>query len=184
MHFNDLDPCRYSDGAFDPGHWRVPLLAVGWLEASHPFTRGAAPRLLARRLRTLNRRFAEEIALHSFLGLHACTICTASGLPAVDLPGSSSNLFVPGDARVFVAPGRIDHYVDRHSYLPPADFIDAVFRCPDPRSSEYARALRAANADTRPPLFSMRAVGRPTPTPQAPETVPDTPETAPARAPR
>jgi hypothetical protein len=41
MYFEDLSLCRYHSGPLDADSWRVPLRAVGWLEAGHAFIRGA-----------------------------------------------------------------------------------------------------------------------------------------------
>ena len=43
MHYDDLALCRYHSGPLDADSWCVPLLAIGWLEGSYPFKRGAAP---------------------------------------------------------------------------------------------------------------------------------------------
>jgi len=153
MHFEDLKACRYGEGPFDPKNWCVPLLAIGWLEYPRPFIQGDAPQGLPLRVRTLNSQAAEEFFLFTFLGLHDCSICAANGLGSVTLPDSYSNLFIPGSNVVFVAPGRVDHYIDVHSYLPPKQFIDAVFNCPDPRSPEFREAIFVANASVEVPLW-------------------------------
>jgi hypothetical protein len=42
---------------------------------------------------------------------------------------------------VFVAPDAILHYVERHNYLPPRQFLDAVITCPEMGSEPYFTAL-------------------------------------------
>jgi len=64
---------------------------------------------------------------------------------------SQENLFVPGTEEVFVTPGGVLHYIEDHSYLPPASFLLAVSRCPDVDSIGYRQALRQANAGVHPP---------------------------------
>jgi hypothetical protein len=87
-------------------------------------------------------------------GWHTCSICMANGLRSQALLASShTTIFVPGDGIVFIAPGAVDHYIEVHSYLPPADFVDAVFACPDLGSPEYRQALRAANGGVEAPLW-------------------------------
>jgi hypothetical protein len=78
------------------------------------------------------------------MGLHNCSFCAANDPHSSELPASSSNLFIPGNSVVFVAPGRIDHYIEAHSYLPPKQFITAVLPCPDLHSDEYREALRVS----------------------------------------
>jgi hypothetical protein len=55
------------------------------------------------------------------------------------------NLFVPGDGFLYAAPSLIAHYILSHNYAPPAEFCDAVLRCPPMSSPEYFEAV-AENA--------------------------------------
>ena len=52
-----------------------------------------------------------------------------------------SNLFVPGQEYIFVAPSMIAHYIDSHKYDPPAEFWHAVLDCPEMGSDSYKKAL-------------------------------------------
>jgi hypothetical protein len=155
VQFKDLEPCRYHDGPFDPTNWHVPLLAIGWLEYPTRFNQGDSPDSLASRIRTLNSQAANAFFLFSFMGLHNCSFCAANDPHSSELPASSSNLFIPGNSVVFVAPGRIDHYIEAHSYLPPKQFITAVLTCPDLHSDEYREALRVSNAGVEAPLWGF-----------------------------
>jgi hypothetical protein len=40
------------------------------------------------------------------------------------------NSFVPGDGFLYVFPNLITHYMRVHAYAPPAEFCEAVLRCP------------------------------------------------------
>jgi hypothetical protein len=53
------------------------------------------------------------------------------------------NLYVPAEGCVYVAPSMIAHYVDVHSYEPPAVFWGAVMNCPEMGSETYRQALIA-----------------------------------------
>jgi len=53
----------------------------------------------------------------------------------------SASLFVPGEGFVFVAHPMIAHFVDAHGYNPPADFWEAIRKCPDMGSVLYRQAL-------------------------------------------
>ena len=153
MHFVDLDPCRYREGEFDARNWHAPLLAVGWLEHPHPFRRGPVQEDLLPRLVTMCGQASDLSAARAFGGLHVCSICKAEGarLAASPIPMSHTNLFVPGDGVVYLAPGGIVHYIEEHSYAPPEPFVRAVRACPDLRSENYHRALRSANDGFPPP---------------------------------
>lgn len=46
-------------------------------------------------------------------------------------------LLVPGEGTVYASPELIAHHVEEHGYLPPAEFLRALKRCPPARSPEY-----------------------------------------------
>lgn len=152
MFIPDLDLCRYHTGPFDADNWSVPLRAIGWLEHPHQFDTGATPSGLAARLQMLVKQGRSAYSHYNFRGVKFCSICKSAGL---DSPGpiwSQENIFVPGNGVVYIAPGGIVHYVEAHSYLPPREFIDAVFSCPKYGSHEFRDALHAANGGTAPPF--------------------------------
>jgi hypothetical protein len=53
----------------------------------------------------------------------------------------SANVFVPGEACVYVAPSLILHYIDTHAYAPPDVFWEAVRACPPMRSMAYLKLV-------------------------------------------
>jgi hypothetical protein len=53
----------------------------------------------------------------------------------------ASNVFVPGEGVIYVAPSMIAHYIDAHNYEPPAVFWEAVMKCPEMGSDAYGQAL-------------------------------------------
>ena len=84
-----------------------------------------------------------------FRGFHTCELCG----PEVDkrlvdpdgnrVPSSSHlNIFVPCDGRTLVAPQCLPHFIVVHGYRPPAEFCDAVLRCPEPDGTALADLLR------------------------------------------
>jgi hypothetical protein len=56
----------------------------------------------------------------------------------------AKNLYIPGEACIYVAPSMIAHYVDVHGYEPPAAFWEAVMKCPEMGSDSYRQALIAS----------------------------------------
>lgn len=56
---------------------------------------------------------------------------------------NTSSLFVPGNGCVFVAHPMLAHFVDAHSYAPPAEFWNAIEKCPPVNSLAYLEALLA-----------------------------------------
>jgi hypothetical protein len=142
LHFEDLELCTYHTGA-----WAVPLRAVGWLEAPHPFTRGDEPDGLVTRLLTLAEQTRRTFAQYQFRGGHQCSVCVAEGggISVGGLSWSQENLIIPGVGEVYAAPGGVAHHVRDHHYLPPSAFVASAMACPDCSSAEYLETLVRAN---------------------------------------
>jgi hypothetical protein len=108
------------------------LRAIGWLHPDHPYSKGEVPAEFLERLKDFAARSGDsEWALYfgAFGGFHTCEFCGgAMGI---------GNFGVPSGDRLFVAPEMVVHYVERHGYSPPAEFIEAVLRSPLPDTEEY-----------------------------------------------
>lgn len=120
------------------------LKAVGWLEEARCYTKGeVTDRFFEALLQLLVQPWQPAVAA----GRHACSLCRFSGGPAqitfrgTTVTTGTSNIYVPGEAVIYVAPSLIAHYVDAHEYQPPSEFVDAVLRCPPMRSMQYLRAI-------------------------------------------
>ena len=136
-YFKDFTVCEY----FQPcDEWLFRPIAIGWIERGKPYTRGENPPEIFTKLDNLRK---ESIAsLHTtFRGLHCCSICER----AEPLECSHVNLFIPHEGMVFLAPGRIDHFMEQHQYAPPESFVLAVMQCPLPGTEAYREKIRIAN---------------------------------------
>jgi len=151
--FRDLDLIHYHNGPCDAEQWQCPLLAVGWLERGDPYTTGECSPLFVEKLNELREQFKSSFPEFSFRGLHVCSVCESDN---GGLRDSHVNFFIPGKKSIYLAPGRIDHYIHDHAYLPPQEFLEAVLSCPDPRSAPYSAKLNELNHGKRPPLFPER----------------------------
>lgn len=130
--FVDMTPWRYVAGGWI-------LTAVGWLEEGQLYTRGDTP---ADVLEKLDRICGRKLSVVGVLGLHECTLCPPGDHERGIQPEAGvNNLIVPGDNTTFVFPELIIHYIRDHGYAPPAEFCDAVRRCPEPDSGEYLEAV-------------------------------------------
>lgn len=141
-YFADLSPCKYF--SCDDEN---KLIAVGWLDREHPYERGPMEEpVVARLCELLVDPWQPAIAM----GPADCEFCRFSYGPASFSYGGStaglgvSNIFIPADGFLFVAPSLILHYIDSHEYAPPKEFCDAVLKCPEMRSMDYLRALLAS----------------------------------------
>jgi hypothetical protein len=105
--------------------------AVGWLSAEHPFAKGKVAPTVLDSLRVLAREGYCPVAM---AGVHTCEFCSRVH--------ESRNILVPGGELLFAAPAMIIHYIERHCYLPPQSFVDAVCECAAPPAAAYYHALR------------------------------------------
>jgi hypothetical protein len=135
-YYPDLSACDYF------GSTDVPLVAIGWLENGRPVPTGEVPEQVFEELRELLR---EPWAPVVFAGWHDCDLCVYRYGPSKMRTNPNTvgfkNLFVPGDAKIYVAPELILHYIDQHGYSPPAEFQQAVLDCPTMRSVPYLKAI-------------------------------------------
>ena len=137
-YFPDLTPCTYflpaEPDPEDEDPAIPPLLAVGWLDASHPFPAGDPGREVFERLKVFQKMWWEPIA---FLGGHPCELCRYDGFY------SHKDLFIPGPGVSYAVPEGIVHYIAAHGYCPPQEFREAVLRSPLPDTPEFFAALQA-----------------------------------------
>jgi hypothetical protein len=134
--FADLSECNYFGQEY-----AKHLRAVGWLERDKPFPRASVDKGVLTKLSKLFREKPFEPG--QFCGFHVCDLC-----PTADRQGKSlSNLFVPGEGTIYVAPEGILHYITEHGYAPPAEFNRAVVACPPMNSEAYFSALGDTTSD-------------------------------------
>lgn len=130
MFYPDLSRYEYTE---IPDDGEVHL-NIGWLDASHPFEKGVLGDEAVERLNNLSWN-----PVKLFRGSHACDFCLAelrTKLPetgtalisALRDTGAMGNgeIVVKGERAWYHAPVLITHYVERHEYLPPQEFVDAV----------------------------------------------------------
>jgi hypothetical protein len=137
-HYPDGARCDYF-GAHD-------LVAIGWLECGSVYRKGDLDPRFVRAAVGLASGAFQPIAL---TGRHRCSFCRLTGGGAFTFDGCAvdvcaTNLFVPDDRRLFVAPSMLLHYMDAHEYSPPDEFQRAVLACPAMGSAEYRRAFLRA----------------------------------------
>ncbi len=135
-YFPDLTPYRYSVSM-----GAVESLNVGWLSIEHPYTQGDVPPEFVEKLGAYCR--AAPMSLRT-MGLHLCEFCAANQIDCSAYEGALGNgeIRVAGaNGRRYAAPVMILHYVVKHYYRPPDEFIQAVLEAPLPGSPEYEALL-------------------------------------------
>lgn len=132
--FEDLAPFTLVPGE--------RLVAVGWLDPERPFPTAPPDAALVRALRALSISRQPPGAP---TGFHRCAFCEAN-------PRSGSRVIVVfGEGVAYVAPELIGHYVQKHSYAPPREFVRAALAQVEARADDWQGfvrhfpALRAVN---------------------------------------
>jgi len=125
-YFSDLTPYSFllAKDKVSPN-----LLNVGWLSRWHSFNRGEVDAVL---LEKLLRQCRMPVSLTR--GFHRCDLCAASSISMISMTVDgdeirlgNGEIRVPGaNGVMYAAPTLICHYIDKHEYSPPQEFLDAV----------------------------------------------------------
>ncbi len=134
-YFPDLASYAYGYRAH-PG-----VVHVGWLDDEHAFPKGHVGRQLVERLKVL-----ASSPVELYRGVHICELCAEPADVVKTFVPNRGGLIDPncswiqwakqrsgnGEIRVsrervvYAAPVLVVHYIEEHSYLPPAEFLKAV----------------------------------------------------------
>jgi len=128
-YFADLTEYSYGSVRFEEGS--APVLNVGWLAASHPFPIAEPEPEFVRALLRCCRR---PVSLYR--GFHVCDLCDVQifKMPVVSYEGrrvhvGNGEVCVLGpDGSWYTAPTLVAHYVLKHHYSPPEQFISGVLK--------------------------------------------------------
>lgn len=119
---------------------RLPEVCIGWI-GSADFPVGQVSEAFLDRLFEFLVRPTTRTKMPSTC--KACqppreiTYCKTVSRGARQFSQGFSEARVIGTQVIYVVPDMIYHYITRHGYKPPDDFIDAVFTSPLPRTKEY-----------------------------------------------
>jgi hypothetical protein len=130
MYFPDLSPYQYLEREAAES----PALNVGWLDLEHDYPKGEVS---AQALERLRQECSAQLVNH-MRGWHACEFCrpgffkryrqptieSSSGKPI--MLGSAEIRVKGKDGKVYAAPNLIYHYVEKHQYRPPEEFLEAL----------------------------------------------------------
>jgi len=147
MYHVDLAPYAYLRERGAPISEHVmPALNIGWLDAEHPFPQAEPSAEFVARLWAFCRS-----PVNTTLGVHECEFCYDDPCMYLTIEQNGekvgfghAEIWVFGDeGKTYAAPTLIYHYVVRHHYNPPAEYIQAVLTGPLPNTPEYdARAAQ------------------------------------------
>jgi hypothetical protein len=114
------------------------IRAVGWLAQGRRYPTGQVPQDIQKRL---DEHVASAWQPVIAAGIHVCDLCEGRVPPHPAEIASGSNVLIPSDRCLYIAPALIVHYIHSHSYRPPQEFLDAVAQCPPQGSQEYVTMI-------------------------------------------
>lgn len=125
--------------------------AIGWLDSRHGFDNSGCSD------EALDALWAYcKVSVGQLRGYHQCDLCGGDEF-VVESWGGESLLLGTSEIRVFgaagtiyAAPTMIFHYVRRHFYRPPGEFLNCLSNGPSPPSEEYFNRLRNAGLSWAP----------------------------------
>ena len=100
---------------------------IGWLDANHTFEHGTVPE---EALSNLLRLSASPV--NKTRGWHTCPFCHAPPPITIRLDtrtiqmGDAEVRVTGGDGQVYAAPNLLYHYIEKHGYKPPEEFVEAL----------------------------------------------------------
>ena len=129
MWYKDLAKCNY----FGEEYAKI-FAAVGWLENGKPYTNGESPIIIVEKL----HEFRKTSGMHQyFLGYHKCDFCKFS-----DVELGANTILIAYKKQIYACPALITHYIEKHQYLPPVEFIEAVLNYDHQSAIEYFKEIR------------------------------------------
>lgn len=102
---------------------------VGWLSKGVDFSKGTVP------VNFLNKLFAiiKRKEINVTRGIHDCELCNSDDFIYVRLNQDSvllghGEIWIPSLSGqiIYASPTLIYHYIEKHNYLPPFDYIDSI----------------------------------------------------------
>jgi hypothetical protein len=138
--------------------------AVGWLSSEHAYSTGDLPSLILEHIKTYCQHWGETLhALYwgLYMGFHTCELCEEFS--------SYGNVGLPAGELLYVFPEMLAHYVEKHQYLPPEEFIAALQTAPLPGTPEYYEAVASFREYERNRRREINKLAK-LPDPESPET--------------
>lgn len=100
-------------------------VCVGWIDPRLHFAKGIVDREVLRRIGVLCKT-----PVRRKTGWHPCSLCRdypvreQIGMQTLNL--GNAEIDVAGQNKIYACPNLIYHYILRHDYRPPAEFMEAV----------------------------------------------------------
>lgn len=148
MYYSDLSIYEYTQNIqgtiYDKTRVKM-VCSVGWLAKKYKYPTGEICDMYLERL----WYYCYNFAVNATLGLHLCPFCPAKTYSSLARRGNEecslggSEVWVLGhDGIVYAAPNLLYHYMQRHQYRPPTEFLDALMTGPLPGTSAYDAVIK------------------------------------------
>jgi len=145
MYLEDMSIYNYIQDERRPN-----LYSIGWLEKGHPYTKGETSDIFLDNL----WKYTHFAAAHT-RGFHVCDLCAerVNQVPILEykskkLKVGTAEIRVFGNkGKIYAAPNLLFHYITKHSYQPPLEFVQAVLDGINPYSKEYQDLLAKTTID-------------------------------------
>jgi len=127
-YYEDLSPYRYHHFKPDETH-----VNVGWLEWEYPFTQGPVESAITSKIGELCK-----YPVNLMRGFQECRRCNPPHVMVKEPVGlngemiflGNGEIHIAGQDKTYICPTLIYHYMLRHAYQPPQEFLDAVHALP------------------------------------------------------
>jgi hypothetical protein len=118
-YYEDLTPYTYSR--------KEGRVNVGWLDSSKDYTKGKVDDNIIQKLKLIEPS-------ERYKGFHRCPFCN-------DARGST-NYEVRGNGKIYCYPELLIHYIEKHDYKPPQEFIDVIDKLDIPKKDREVSRRR------------------------------------------
>ncbi len=105
------------------------LITVGWLQNGKPYTKGETPQIVVEKINEIGQK-SEVYQL--WFGYHECDFCDF-----VNISLGAKTIMIAYKNKIYFVPGLITHYIEKHQYLPPDEFIEAVLNYDHQSAVDY-----------------------------------------------
>jgi|WetSurMetagenome_2_1015567.scaffolds.fasta_scaffold39275_2 hypothetical protein len=104
------------------------ILNIGWLDSKHEYRSGKVPDEVVAKILQLCSN-----PMHRTRGYHLCPFCSKPSF-GIEVQfenelfklGSAEIMVRGQDKTIYMAPDMIYHYITKHNYLPPGEYIRAL----------------------------------------------------------
>jgi len=119
-YYTDLTPYEYGEL-----RWAKNPVNIGWLDKGKDYEQGEVPKGFLSKLRNAS-------VCNRHKGSHKCPFCGNSN--------SSEVHYVQGKGKTYIFPQMLSHYISKHGYKPPQEFIDVIMGLLD-KEAERQRSI-------------------------------------------